>query len=346
MKRLLLAVMLSFLALPATAQTPPRPVKLMTLAEGDAGIERRFYGRVRARETVDLAFQVGGQITRLPVMEGQPVAKDTLIARLDLEPFRRNLEQARINLRKVRRDLERLEQLTEANVSEVRLQDARTQVNLAEVSVDEAESRLAHATLNAPFDGLVARRNVANYTTVSAGQPVVRLHDMSEMRVDIDVPEVMFRRAEGGENIDFHATFPGSETRHPLELREFEAETARVGQTFRLTLAFTENPGDWLLPGASATVVAVTELDDTALTVPQTALVFDSDRNPQVMVFEPSESAPDTGTVHLTDVTISIRADGRVELAEGPPSGTEIVMTGGTQLRDGQTVRRFTGLGE
>ena len=72
-------------------QDAPRPVKLMTIEAGAAPISRQFFGRVRARSTVDLAFQVPGQIISFPVTEGTPVKEGALVAQLDLEPFEREL---------------------------------------------------------------------------------------------------------------------------------------------------------------------------------------------------------------------------------------------------------------
>ncbi|ETX28557.1 efflux RND transporter periplasmic adaptor subunit [Roseivivax isoporae] len=331
----------------ANPTPPPRPAKLMTLQAGDDRIARQFYGRVEARETVELAFQVGGQIVEFPAPEGGPILEGGLVARLDLDPFRRQLDEARVNLSKAERDLARLEALSGSAVSEVQREDARTQAQLAEIAVADAEDALENATLNAPFDALVARRMVANFSTVQAGTPVVRMHDMSEKRVAIDVPEVLFRRAAGGEDVELFATFPGDDTRYPLLPREFEAETADVGQTFRLTLAFQSDPGDWVLPGSSTTVTALSGLGaGSGILVPETALVYGADRSPNVFVYRPSEDNADTGTVVLTPVGIETRSDGRISLVEGPEPGTEIVETGAPQLEDGQQVRRFTGIGE
>ena len=330
----------------AQADAPPRPAKLMTLTEGDAAMERRFYGRVSAKETVDLAFQVGGQILDFPVEEGGRVESGALIAQLDLAPYQRQVDQARVNLAKADRDYKRLVALEGSAVSEVQIHDAKTQLDLARIALDEAENQLGHATLHAPFDALIARREVAAFATVSAGQPIARMHDMSEMRVEIDVPEVLFRRARGANHIAFWANFPGDDQSYRLELREFEAETADVGQTFQLTLAFVVQPGEWLLPGASATVTAAqTMSEEPVVFLPKTALVFGPDQAPYVMRYAPDAGDADTGTVHRQQVRIQMRDDGRIAMAEGPAEGTEIVMTGASRLRDGQRVRRFTGIG-
>ena len=350
MTRLFAAFLAALTALGPAAEvhsdTPPRPAKLMTLSEGDPTMQRRFYGRVTAKETVDLAFQVGGQLLNFPTEEGRRVESDAQVAQLDLAPFRRQVEQARVNLDKADRDYRRLQALEGSAVSEVQIHDAKTQLDLARIALEEAEDQLDKATLHTPFDALVARRQVATFATVSAGQPIVRLHDMSEMRVEIDVPEVLFRRAHGANLVSFWAEFPGDTARYPLVLREFEAETADIGQTYRLKLAFVDQPGEWLLPGASATVTAAQSFgDEHAIILPQTALIFDADRQPFVLRFVPQGGDGDTGTVTRQKVSIEIRDDGRIAMTDGPVEGTEIVMAGASQLRDGQAVRRFTEIG-
>ncbi|NVO28209.1 efflux RND transporter periplasmic adaptor subunit [Donghicola sp. C2-DW-16] len=328
-------------ATPLAAQETAKPVKLMTVTAKPQKVERQFFGQVTALQTVDLAFQVGGQIQVLTAPEGQPIAKDSVIAQLDLDAFDRAKAQAEVNLDKANRDLARLESLSGAAVSEVSIRDARTQVQLAEIALKDAQDNLDHATLRSPFDALVARREVANFTTVSAGTPVVRLHDVSEMRVEIEVPEVLFRQAGQSGDVTFEAQFPGATERLPLTPREFEAETSAVGQTYTLTLAFTGDLGAGIYPGASVTVYAGTELPAAeAVFLPETALAFDPAGKPQVMVFDQA------GTVHATPIQIEITTDGRVRLVGGIDEGAEIVSTGASQLQDGQSVRRFTRVGE
>ncbi len=344
----LLVLLLVLLAGPAPAQEgPARPVKLTQITAGADRLEREFFGRVRARETVDLAFQVGGQIVDFPVSEGSQLEKGARVAALDMTRFERQLDRAEVTLDKAERDLQRLEELSGSAVSDVQIRDARTEADLARIAVEEAREAMEDATLEAGFDALVARREVANYTTVAAGEPVVRLHDMSELRVDIDVPEILFRQAAGSENVAFTAVFPGSDEEFPLVLREFEAETAEVAQTYKLTLAFTGEVPDWVLPGASVTVRASAPRpgEGTTVLLPETALVFDAGGAPGVMVFEPSEDDPATGTVHRRDVTVEMRADARVAMTDGPAPGTVIVSAGASLLQEGQTVRRFTGMG-
>lgn len=345
----------ALLALPAAAQTedpaepaPLRPVKLVTVTAGEPAVTRSFYGQVVARQTVDLAFQVGGQLEELPVRNGEEVVEGDLLARLDLEPFERAVARAELNLDAARRDYDRTRQLAQSNIaSQVRADDAETALGLAEIELREARDALEDATLRAAFDGLVARRLVANYTTVAAGTPVLRLHDMSEPRVEIDVPERLFRRRGDLGSIRFEADLGEGVTGVPLTLAEYTAETSGISQTYRVDLALPPVEGYTPIPGRTATVrVSLPRADDGTLSIPPTALIATPERATQVMAFEPA--GDDTGTVRPLPVTVVSREGTRIAVKAGEAlaPGMEVVATGAHLLTDGQRVRRFTGFGE
>lgn len=322
-----------------------RPVKLMTVTANTGGITRTFFGQVAAKETVDLAFQVGGQIIDFPVIEGQIVPKGGLIAQLDQEPFELQLDQAQLQFEQAERTLNRFNQLTGTAVSRVAADDAETQFGLSKIALRNAEYSLEHATLHAPFEALVASRNVANFTTVGAGNAIVRLHDMSDLRIQIDVPEVLFQRAGDSAAVQLFARFPVGDTLYPLQLREYVAEASSVGQTFQLTLGLDRPDGLNVLPGSSVTVLATILQEKGNPVIPATALRIANDGSTTVMVFTPKgdDKEGDTGTVQERAVKIAANREGKFEVLEGLETGEEIALTGANALENGQTVRRFSG---
>jgi RND family efflux transporter MFP subunit len=320
-----------------------RPVKLATVtAEADV-LVRRFFGQVVARETVDLAFQVGGQILDLSIVEGTSVAKGDMIAALDLEQFELKRDQAQLQLEQAQRNFARQKTLGATRVAQSSIDDAETAAKAAEIALRNAEYALERATLVAPFDGLVASRLSENFATVAAGTPVVRLHDLSELRVEIEVPEILFRQAQDERHIAMNAILPGSDQMYPLEVREFNAETSTVGQTYTITLVMEPPAGQNLLPGASVTVLARRVNSDTVIYIPVTAIVTDAARATFVMVYTPNGA--DQGRVTRTAVTLRAESDGRFILVDGVAPGAEIVVAGAQMVRDGEAVRRFTGFG-
>lgn len=342
--RMSAAIFLTSLASMASAQdTPLRLVKTMIVAAHQEEVSRQFFGHVVAKETVDLAFQVGGQITDLPITEGETISAGDVIATLDLEPFELALDQARVQNAQSVRTFERLQQLQGGAVSQVSVDDAQTQVQLSEIAVRDAERSLQNAQLTAPFDALIAARNVANFTTISAGTPIVRLHDMSDLRVEIDVPEVLFQQAGQNPDMTLFARFPASEKTFPLQVREFNAEASDVGQAFRITLGMAPPEDLVVLPGSSVTVIAMMRNQAHQQIIPHSAVINANDGTAQVMVFSPDEGDTDTGTVRTVPVEIVPGDRGEIIVVSGLEDRQEIVASGANLLSDGDAVRRFTG---
>ncbi len=71
-----------------------------------------------------------------------------------------------------------------AQSAEMQLEQSRAQLDVARASLDLAKASLADGTLVAPFDGVVAAREVQPNEYVNAGQPVLILADMSHLRVE------------------------------------------------------------------------------------------------------------------------------------------------------------------
>ncbi|MEM6388305.1 MAG: efflux RND transporter periplasmic adaptor subunit [Pseudomonadota bacterium] len=330
---------------PAPDPVSPRPAMIVEVTAAMGASERVFFGRVKARQTVDLAFQVSGQIQELPIEEGQPIAAGALIAELDLEPFELSLARAQAQLTQAEDDFERLQRLSGSTVSQVTIDDAETAVELNAIAVRDAERALRLATLRAPFEGIVARRIVPNFSATSAGAPVARLHDMSDLRVEIEVPEILFQQAGRDPDVTLEVEFAASDTRYSLEFREVVAETTQIGQSFRLTLGMVPPADLFVLPGASATVYAMMEGEGAALLIPASALVFDASGAPSVMVFEPEEGpdASAVGRVRREAVEITPTGQGAVQVIAGLEAGQEIVAVGAALLQDGETVTRFSG---
>jgi RND family efflux transporter MFP subunit len=301
-------MIITALAGPALAQEALKPVKLLTVQAQDASNVRQFFGKVVARQTVDLAFQVGGQIVAFPTIEGQIIPQAELVAQLDLKSFELAVEQARLQREQADRVVERYQRLQGSTVSQVSLEDAITDAALGQVELCNAEMALEDATLLAPYDALVAQRLIENFSTIGAGTAVMRLHDMSELRIEIDVPEVLFQRAGSDPDVTVTAQFPASDKVFPVDLREFNAETSSVGQTFRLTFGLAPPEGLRVLPGSSVTITATLNDNRSDLAVPATAHVPDGEGGLRALVFRSDDG--DTGVLSSVLVEVEPTSSG------------------------------------
>ncbi|AQU82820.1 MULTISPECIES: efflux RND transporter periplasmic adaptor subunit [unclassified Halomonas] len=322
----------------APPQTPVQVIKLFETGQQDIFPSRRFVGRVDAKSTVNLAFQVGGRIQTFPVVQGTTVARGELIAQLDPTDYALQVRSAEAEVDQARKHLNRQRNLYSHNaVSASVLDAARTDAELAETQLENAKQQLAYTTLHAPFDALITRRLVENHTTVPPNTEVVRIQDISELRIRINVPEALMQHLESDRAFNIEAeiaTLPGK--RIPLVYREHVTEPDEVAQTYQVEFAPADDISLIALPGTTATVFIALEdaLTPSVVMIPTSALDHTESGGFRVWVYD-----PDSSTVSPQQVAAGEITDDYVVIVAGLPPGVSIAAAGVQLLRDGMQVK-------
>ncbi|MFN3714078.1 MAG: efflux RND transporter periplasmic adaptor subunit [Alcanivoracaceae bacterium] len=320
----------------------PRPVKLYQVGEGSLSAVRHFVGRVDAVSTVDLSFRVGGRIVELPVQQGALLRAGSLIAALDPADYQLAVREAELQLEQAGRDLERTRSLYErGSISRANLDQTETAHNLRRVGLDTARRNLAYTRITAPFDALVTRRLVDPFTNVSAGAEIVRVQNVEEFRVHINVPENLMGALDQAEAIIAEAVFQSRPDQpQVLTYREHETEPDAVAQTYRVTFGMPRNDTLNVLPGMTVTVRlrAALPAEVAFADIPPSAIDSDEHGDFRVWVFD-----VDTGTVSPRPVMLlGLNGEGRA-LVTGLVGDEQIVSAGLQLLHDGMRVMPFDG---
>jgi RND family efflux transporter MFP subunit len=319
------------------SEQAPRFVRVHTVEDIGGMTTHRFSGRIEAVQTVDLSFQVGGRLIVLPVKEGQVVKKGSVIARLDTTDYARAVREAEVSLKLARQNYARTEKLTHKKVAAQRLLDeARALRDLASVALDHARQNLNYTQIKAPFNALVTRRMVDPFTNVGTGVPVMRIQDVSEVHIDVDVPETLMATTPRERIYDMAAEFqavPG--VRFPLEYREHTSEPDPVTQTYRVTLAMEKTDTLNVMPGMTASVfVTIDKPANGGLHVPVAAVAADEKKAFFVWIMD--EKA---GSVTKRPVEIGPIGTKGVPVLSGLKSGEKVVSAGVQRLHEGMRVQ-------
>jgi len=97
---------------PPEPEAPVRAARIEIVRPAESAAVREFVGRVEARLTTDLAFQVGGRLGDFPVSEGEILPEGALVARLEGQDFQRALRESQVQLQQARQNLAELTQST------------------------------------------------------------------------------------------------------------------------------------------------------------------------------------------------------------------------------------------
>jgi RND family efflux transporter MFP subunit len=246
------------------------PEMKQELAEAKAQLESKQSSLERARRQLDhnkadVALQNALAKDREQLGEGRGFISD------------RTLDQVHANADIAKADL---------GVAEADRTLAANQVDVAAATVEKIKTLLAYTQIVAPFDGVVARRQVnrgdlvqaatATRTTPSAGS-LFTLQRIDTIRVFCDVPENDVPQLHVGDPAIVRPAgfdgkpFIGKVTRFSLRL---DPETRNMRTEIDLP-----NPKEQLYPGTYAEVLLEMNQRPDALTVPTAAVGSDGDGN-------------------------------------------------------------------
>ena len=314
-----------------------RPARIEQVSNGVTADTRRFVGRVEAVQTTDLSFQVGGKLVEMPVREGQRVDQGALLAALDPADFERAVREAEVRRDLARQDLDRKARLLQTNsVSEAVYEQAVAEFDLREVALETARQNLAYTEITAPFDALVARRLVDTHTNIATGTAVLRVHDIGELRVGVNIPERLMTMIGNLDAFNAQIVFPSMDNaRFDLDYREHATEPDSVSQTYRVTFALPDDSDPSLLPGMVGRVeIAPRQSLEAGISAPSSAIVADDTGGFFVWVVSGAD-----GAVRRQDVSVGPMIDDRVAITDGLTADDRIVTAGVHHLREGMKVR-------
>ena len=150
-------------------------------------------GYVEANAMIPVVPFVSGTIIEYPARAGDFVEKDTLLAKIDDEPFRQQMLQAQAAYFAAQSTFDRLEKLYKAgSTSQQNYDSAKAQADASKAQYDLAKLQVNYTEVRAPVDGtiLIADQSVGGIGNQS--QPVAVLADLSNQVVRLKVPEKYF----------------------------------------------------------------------------------------------------------------------------------------------------------
>lgn len=304
-----------------------------------------YPGEVRARLEPELAFRIGGKVTKRLVEVGQQVKKDQRLAELDPQDVRLQLEATRAqvaaaeaNLHLVRAERDRYKKLLDRQLvsrsqydnAENLYRSGAARLKQIKAEFDVANNQAGYAVLRASQDGVIARRMVEVGQVVAAGQSVFTLAADGEREVSISLPEQAFERFKVGQAVTVEL-WSQPDQRFPGRIREMSPAADPQSRTFAARVAFTQGEVPAEL-GQSARVF-IAHNGEAPLAVPLSALTAEQGR-PYVWVVDPQ-----TSTLKRTPVRIGAYGEKLVPVLEGLQADDWVVAAGVQVLREGQQVR-------
>lgn len=341
-------------------------------------------GKIQPEVEVNLSSEVSGEIIELPIVEGQQVEKGDLLVRVNPELYQSSLERSRASLQNIRAGLSQAEaSLREAEsnyernknlfekgiiskaewdrivsayeVAQANRQSAFYNVKSAEASVNEATENLGRTNIYAPMSGTISSLSAelgerVVGTQQMAGTEILRVADLSDMEVEVDVNENDIVKISIGDSTIVEVdAYLGQEFKGVVtEISNSATATATADQVtnFKVKVRILENSYEHLLegkaenyspfrPGMTATVDIITNRRDDVIAVPISAVVVVNDtvRGSSRSSANANASDQKFETVFIRNgdeanmrvVQTGIQDDANIEITEGLEVGEDVI---------------------
>jgi RND family efflux transporter MFP subunit len=357
----------------------PPSVKVVSVRQRSLPTVLRLSGVVKPVRSLDLAFGVGGRIKHVrmvggpedqrPIGLGDGLGKGLIVAMLDEAPYQRARDIAAASLRAAQHRLASTEAAAalaglrlpatapaslpatlpathpislSADRAQADVLAARQEVLACELRLKQAEDELAATVLGCPVDdATVLERFVERDQWVQAGAPVVRVADLSTVRVDVHVPGTIvggpeFSKLKGSALRLVADAWPGRAVEGRVTGMVAGDDGAWIAQVLVTNEGFDDGPvRSRLMPSMRMTGMIGSE--KRAMTVPLSAVSSTSDGDVVWRVTQQGAKA----TVKASRVALGGVWGDQVEVLDGRSElklADRIVVAPTAGLRDGDEV--------
>jgi membrane fusion protein, multidrug efflux system len=255
------------------------PVKMLSL-DGDL----RLVGRMEAFFEVDVATETSGTITGLDAILGQVKPMGSVIAVIDNTLRNLAVQKARSSKERLEKDLGRYKNLfAGGSITEQQLDDAQKAYDDAVILLKQAEKEFLDATVRAPFSGTIINKYVEQGEYINTGNPIVKMIDISRLKIKLSVSESNVYKLKSGENATVSTdvypdvTIPGKIT--------FISAKGDDAHNYPVEIEIPNNSEHPLRAGTFATVSIKIPAQGKAYYIPRSSLIG-SIANAEVYVAE------------------------------------------------------------
>ncbi len=305
-------------------ETPPIPVETSTPIRGDVVAVYSGTAPIEAYAEADVIAKVEGEIRAILAEEGDVVTEGQIIARLDGDRLRLELNESRARLSKMQRDFERNKDLRgKGLLSEGDFEKLQFDLEALQASYNLASLELDYTQIRAPIDGIVSERYIKIGNTVRVGDPLYRVTGLDPLVAYLHVPEREYRRIHAGQPVAIDIDALAGQRVIATVTRISPVVDPATG-TFKITIEIRDAERR-IKPGMFGRMSIVYDRHENVLQVPRSAIVND--------IGSESVFVVEDGKAVRKVVTTGYGENGMIEIVEGLEDTDNVITVGQIGLK-------------
>lgn len=275
-------------------------------------------------QEADLYSKVAGYLKAINVDEGTVVRKGQLIATLDVDELKRDLEKAKANYDDAKLDYDRITQVIEKNpglLAESEVDKSRSISQIAKANYEKSKTLFEYSKIRAPFDGIITKRFLDPGALVQSAissntqtTPIVHIADNTKLRIIFPIPESVVSKVQVGTPVEILVQSTGQ-----IIQSKISTVSGKINQNVRSmdTEIYIDNKEYKITPGMYASVKVKLDEKKAVLTLPIQA-VANGDK-PNVWLINANNE------IEEREIKIGMQTADKIEIIDGLKDGDKIL---------------------
>ncbi|NNE76217.1 MAG: efflux RND transporter periplasmic adaptor subunit [Pricia sp.] len=295
-------------------------------------------GDVKTKQNVLVYPEMSGTLERVYVKEGDRVNKGQILASIDDGGMGNQLSQLKTQAELAKTTYERRKRLWDQKIgSEIEFLSAKTEYEAAQEAIKQTESQLGKSTIRAPFSGIIddVIKDQGTVVAPGPGSEVFRIVNLSDMYIEVDVPEIYLGDISKGK--DAMVYFPVLGESVNTKIRETGNFIKPGNRSFSVEIPVPNQSGK-IKPNLTAKVNLNDYTSENAILIPS-SIISENAEGEQYVYLADEPNSENEAVAKRTIVTTGKTQDGQIEILTGIENGSQVIKEGARSVKDGQKVQ-------
>jgi RND family efflux transporter MFP subunit len=288
-----------------------------------------YLGTFEPNKQAMVSSEGQGKVLTVEFEEGDVVKKGSVLAKLDDEMLRLQLQTIEVNLEGQRKDEQRYRILAEQNAApDIQLEKIELAIKGLEIQKAQVLKQIKGCTIISPFNGIITKKMIDLGSVIGTGTPVAEITDISLLKLAVNIPERDINKFKVGQKVDVTSDIKPDEIINGT----IKTISPQADKTHNIkVLIEIKNNANELKSGMFATATLASGTSINALSIPRKTLVG-STKSPQVYLVK-------NGKAILTSFNAGTVDSDFIEVVSGITETDKVVTKGQVNLKNNSNVK-------
>ncbi|OQY27993.1 MAG: hypothetical protein B6244_08595 [Candidatus Cloacimonetes bacterium 4572_55] len=252
------------------------PVETAPVMRGDISSSLLFSSNLETERMADVYSRIQGLVAAIHIEEGDYVRKGQMLLEMEPETYKMAETRAHLTYQQQEAAHRRMEAMHQKElISSEEFEQSKFSLDIARVGWEEAKLNLEYTRITSPISGVVGERHCRPGDRIQPSARLFQISNTDEIIAVVYVPEKEVDNVVKGQFAFLTSDYLGD--------KKFQGWVKRVSPvidpntgTFKVTVG-VKNPDNTLKPGMFVNAHVITDLHESTLLIPKTAVVYENE---------------------------------------------------------------------